>query len=320
MNFGVWIALGAAGMALLVMLVAMPFYFFSYALERKEAMLLSDEKQTKGTPYEPFSAAIAEGGAWMRQQSAEDWWVNSKDGLRLHGTFLSHPAAKGVLVLVHGYHSEAVQDFSCVLPYYYRMGYSMLLVDQRSHGRSEGKYITFGDREREDVVVWLTEVTARLGRRIPIFLDGISMGATTVMLAGALKLPGNVRGIIADSGFTSPKEEFGHVLKTTFRLPAYPLIPAVQVLAKKRCGFSFDSVNTVDAMANLRYPILFLHGKADEFVPFTMTERNYAACRSPKTMILVDGAPHGCGYLVDRARCQRALKRFLEMNASNKSG
>lgn len=314
MTFDVWLLFGVAVAALLVMLIAMPFYFFSYALERKEPINLADPEQTKGTQYASLTSEIAQGVAWVKEQQKEDWWITSHDGLRLHGTYLPHPAPKGILLMFHGYHSEAIQDFACALPYYHSLGYSMLLADQRAHGQSEGKYITFGDRERQDVVSWLTELVSRLGKQFPIFLDGISMGATTVMLAGSMKLPGNVRGIIADCGFTSPIAEFKHVLRTQFRLPAYPLIPLVQILAKHRCSFLFDSVDTIESMKHLRYPIIFVHGKDDDFVPTEMTVQNYHACRSEKTILLVDGAAHGGSYLADRAGCQKALKRFLETN------
>lgn len=308
----IWIAFGVSVVALLVLLVAMPFYFFSYALERKEPTDLSDPEQTAGTEYEVLTPEIAKGLAWAKAQKSELWTVESHDGLTLKGHFFQHPEQKGILLMFHGYHSSALQDFACALPYYYGLGYSMLVVHQRTHGLSEGKYITFGAKERYDVISWLEALVKRFGKQTPIFLDGISMGATTVMLAGSMKLPGNVRGIIADCGFTSPIEEFKHVLRLNFHLPAFPLIPLVQILAKRRADFIFDSVNTVDSMKNCRYPVLFVHGKADTFVPPYMTEQNHEACRTEKTMVLVENATHGASYLVDIKRCQKALKRFLD--------
>ncbi len=317
MNFGAWIALGVAVFALLVILVAMPFYFFSYAILRKEPMDLSDPEQTKGTQYEAFSGEIAKAISWVKQQKIEQMSVTSYDGLILKGKWISNPDQKGILLMFHGYHSEAVQDFACALPFYYSLGYSMLLVDQRAHGDSEGKYITFGAKERYDVMTWCEALVKRFGRHEPIFLDGISMGATTVLLASELKLAGNVRGIIADCGFTSPIEEFRHVLRTQFRLPAFPLIPLVQIIAKHRAEFVFDSVNTLDSLTRCRYPVLFIHGKEDHFVPTYMTEENYAACKSKKTMHLIDGAAHGGSYLTDKERCEKALKEFLFTHNKN---
>jgi len=317
LDFVVILLVGVLLMILAVVFVALPQYFFSYALERTEPTDLSDAEQTKGTPYEPLTSEIKKGKQWFLAQEKEDLYITSRDGLRLHAYLLRQESPKGLLMLFHGYHSEAVQDFACVLPFYMSLGYDLLLCEQRSHGNSEGKYITFGDKESVDASLWVDEVVSRYGADMPIFLDGISMGATTVMLAGAMKLPGNVRGIIADCGFTSPVEEFRHVLKMQFGLPAFPLIPLVQVLAKRRCGFIFSSVNTIEAMRNLRYPILFVHGKDDHFVPTEMTVRNFEACKAEKTMILVDGAGHGGSYLADLPRCQRALKKFLEEHNPN---
>ncbi len=318
---GALIALGVAGAATLLFGSAVPFYFFDYALLRKEPTDLSDPEQTRGTPYETCSAEIAKGLAWLKEQKKEDWFIRSKDGLRLHGTFLpAKDKPKGLILLCHGYHSAPEQDFSCVLPYYQSLGYHLLMIDHRCHGRSEGKYITFGDKERYDVVSWLEEVVRRYGRDLPIFLDGISMGATTVMLCSSMKLPGKVRGIIADCGFTTPIDEFTHVLKAQFHLPAFPLIPIVGKMAKKRADFDFKAVDTRKELASSRYPILFLHGKADSFVPCRMTEENYAACRGEKKLLLVDGADHGGSYLADQKACRSALVRFLHAHTPQKKG
>lgn len=87
-------------------------------------------------------------------QDAEDIFLPSYDGLRLHGQLLQQPSAKGTILLFHGYRSSWIIDFSIVLPYYYSLGYNLLAVDERAHGQSEGVYITFGVHERRDVVTW----------------------------------------------------------------------------------------------------------------------------------------------------------------------
>ena len=87
-------------------------------------------------------------------QDAEDIFLPSQDGLRLHGQLLQQPGAKGTILLFHGYRSSWIIDFSIVLPYYYSLGYNLLAVDERAHGQSEGVYITFGIHERRDAATW----------------------------------------------------------------------------------------------------------------------------------------------------------------------
>ena len=131
----------------------------------------------------------------------------SYDGKLLHAIYLPKKDAKGTILLFHGYKSCWQIDFGLVLPYYYdTLGYSLLLVDQRAHGSSQGKYLTFGVRERLDVLSWATYMGQKLGQNAPLILGGLSMGATTVLLSSCFDFPANVRAVIADCGFTSPYE------------------------------------------------------------------------------------------------------------------
>lgn len=126
-------------------------------------------------------------------QDAEDIFLPSHDGLRLHGQLLQQPGAKGTILLFHGYRSSWIIDFSIVLPYYYSLGYNLLAVDERAHGQSEGVYITFGIHERRDAATWAQYAAMHFGPDHPLFLGGLSMGATTVLLASALELPPSVK-------------------------------------------------------------------------------------------------------------------------------
>ena len=254
-------------------------------------------------------------------QDAEDIFLPSHDGLRLHGQLLQQPGAKGTILLFHGYRSSWIIDFSIVLPYYYdTLGYSLLLVDQRAHGSSQGKYLTFGVRERLDVLSWATYMGQKLGQNAPLILGGLSMGATTVLLASALELPPSVRGVIADCGFSSPEAIMRSVLQAHVKwLPAGSLLGLMDVCTRVFAGFSIKEASTLDAVSKTKRPILFIHGTADTFVPCAMSQAAYDVCASEKQLILVDGARHGYSYLVDRPRVQAALAAFLEKYTSQEA-
>ena len=192
------------------------------------------------------------------------------------------------------------------------MGYSLLLVDQRAHGQSQGKYLTFGVRERMDVISWATYMGQKLGPDAPLILGGLSMGATTVLMASCFDFPANVRAIIADCGFTSPYEIAKSVLRRDYpRLPVGLLLPICGLFTRLYAGFGLHDASTLDAVRESRYPILFIHGTGDTFVPCEMTKEAYAACTSEKELVLVDGAEHGKSYLVEKGRVEEALCRFL---------
>ena len=245
-------------------------------------------------------------------QDAENIFLPSYDGLRLHGRLLQQPGAKGTILLFHGYRSSWVIDFSIVLPYYFTLGYNLLAVDERAHSESEGTYITFGVRERMDVISWATYMGQKLGPDAPLILGGLSMGATTVLMASCFDFPANVRAIIADCGFTSPYEIAKSVLRRDYpRLPVGLLLPICGLFTRLYAGFGLHDASTLDAVRESRYPILFIHGTGDTFVPCEMTKEAYAACTSEKERVLVDGAEHGKSYLVEKDRVEKALCRFL---------
>ncbi len=256
---------------------------------------------------------IEHGRALYDSLPYEDLYLTSFDGLRLHARFYKNGDGRRTLLLSHGFRSSGRGDFAAVLPLYYEtLGCSLLVLDHRAHGESEGRYITYGIRERFDVRDWARYLTDRAGGDVQIVLDGISMGATAVLMACGTELPDTVTGVIADCGFTSPWDIFSHILHSTFHLGDFPILYLVGHMARRRAHFGFREATTVRAMENWTKPALFIHGTADDFVPPAMTEAAYAACpAADKTLILVEGAMHGCSYLRDRARCESALRQFF---------
>ena len=191
------------------------------------------------------------------------------------------------------------------------------MIDQRAHGESEGKYITFGVRERQDVLSWVNFAVHNFGGDHVLILDGISMGATSVLMASALGLPAQVRGIVADSGFVSPYAILASVLKKQFHLATFPILNLAEHSAVRRAGFRFGEASTLEAMMTNTIPILFLHGDEDDFVPMEMTKAAYEACRAEKDLVIIHGAAHACGYLLEPLRCENTLRKFFDRVLEN---
>lgn len=259
-----------------------------------------------------YGDQVRRGRAWFISQKPKEVYIESYDKLILCGYFLPAQNPKGTVLLMHGYRSENFNDFSCVLPFYHSLGYNILCADQRSHGKSEGKLITFGVKERYDCRSWILYLNSKLGENLPIFLGGISMGASTVLMAAGLKLPQNVKGVIADCSFTSPWDITRRVLREKMHLPAFPFLYLADFICHFTAGFGLKDASTVEAMeVNERIPVLFIHGSEDEFVPPYMTKKAFAACKAEKKMVLVRGAEHAESYMVDTSRYQSELTEFL---------
>ena len=297
---------------ILLLFALVVLYFCRFAIFRtKERKNPKKEKQHKETEFERlYLHRIKRGIQWFKDQNPERIWIKSYDGLNLAADFLPAEEPKGTLIVVHGYRSNNFLDFSCVFELYHGWNYNILAVHDRAHGESEGKYIGFGILDRHDVLSWVNYAVENIGGNI--FLDGMSMGASTVLMASGFELPDNVNGIIADCGFTSPWEECKHVLKRNFKLPAFPLLNICSFAVKCIAGYSLDEYSTLEALKTNRVPILFIHGSKDSFVPAYMGRQNYEACVAEKELIVVDGAEHAESYLKETERCEAVIKKFLD--------
>ena len=284
-------------------------YFFRFAHRRNDKvtdqMLAADVRLA-------YKDLITTGLAYVDAHAHEEVSVTSFDGLTLRGTYLPIENARGTILCFHGYRAVGLQDFAPMPQYYHSLGLNVLVVDQRACGKSDGKYTTFGILERRDVLSWAQYMDSRLGGT-PLILDGLSMGAASVMLAADLPLPASVRGIIADCGFTSPWEIIAHCGKQWFRMPAFPMVHILSCIAKLRFGGGYRSCSTLTSLSNSTIPLLLLHGADDDFVPTHMSEQNFnASAAALKRKLIVPGAGHGMSYLVDQKRCQEELSGFVD--------
>lgn len=259
------------------------------------------------------------GQAWFLSMPYEEVVIEAEDGAKLTGYYLDAPThlKKGkesvpCILCVHGYRSNGIYEFGHFARLYHSQGYSVLLIDERGHGKSGGEYITFGITERYDVLRWLRWLLKKTKGQHPIYLHGLSMGASTVLMASEYITHPMVKGIIADCGFTSPKEIIECVAKNVTHVPVNILLRYMS-LRCKRCGeFDLLTPSTVKALKKNKIPVLFIHGDKDTFVPTIMTRINYDACVAPKKMLIVKGATHAMSYLKNPKQYKEELLAFIE--------
>lgn len=289
-------------------------YFYGRTMKRQKA---DTERTVKmaGTDWSQYADMLAERKKFMLSQPHEDVYIESFDYLRLHGVYF--PAInnacekKRVVICLHGYTSRSLRDFTGLTDYYFKRGYAMLQIDARAHGESEGEYIGFGCPDRKDLIGWIDWVIDTYGRDTEIILHGISMGASTALMASGLMLPDQVKGIVSDCAFTSPKEVFTHVLRTMYHLPSFPAIQGADLVNRIFAGYGMDECNAKREVTKAKVPILFIHGEKDTFVPVRMCREIYECCVSPKKMLIVEGAAHGESYYKDTKAYEAALDEFL---------
>lgn len=302
-------------LAIPVAALAGGYIAFDHACKRMEDPDWDSEAELKKTVYAEFAESIPRARQWLRDHHAEDLEITSFDGYPLRAQWVPAEKPMATIILFHGYHTHHIHDFAGIYGLYHHLGLNLLLVRQRGHGESGGPYITFGVKEHRDVLAWIDHHN-RVHGMDNVFLGGMSMGASTVLFAAGEDLPPNVRGITADCGFSSPADILSHIIRRNYHLPPKLVLPFMEVWARSCGGFSFYECDSRKTLSRSKTPILFIHGKADNFVPCHMTETAYEACASEKELHLVDGAGHGRSFLCDPEGLKNALADFFRRNCS----
>ncbi len=232
---------------------------------------------------------------WCNKQDMEDWYTESLDGLKLHASYLPCDEPKRFVILCHGYRGTRFGSVAHIAQTLHDENCSLLFIDQRCCGESEGKYITFGAKEQYDVIQWIKQIHGINEKKLPIYLYGQSMGATSVLLASGHALPQEVRGIIADCGFHSMNQQMKDIASGWFHLKRIGLLLfRVDLFCHIFAGFSMKDTDVTTAMKYNEKPVLFFHGEDDTYVWPENTLINYRLCTASKELVLVPKSRHLC--------------------------
>lgn len=264
----------------------------------------------QGEQYDKVAQRMLEISLIMNEAQCQWVTTTAKDGTKLWGRFYEYNPGAPVLLLFHGYRSMALRDSAGGFALGQKLGFNVLAVDQRCHGRSDGRVITFGIRERLDCLEWVNYINRRYERHVPIVLSGISMGAATVLMASELELPENVTCIMADCPYSSPA---GIIMKVAGdrgypKKLSYPVIWLAGLLYG---GFQVTECTAAEAVKKAKIPILLIHGEDDRFVPCDMSREIYKNCSGIAQLHTFPDAGHGLCYIHDPQRYERICVDFL---------
>ena len=299
--------MGAAGAANR----AITKYFVDVALNREPPPHPSgSERLLSGFAMAPeFLQAVADAGEKLAGREGEVVRICSRDGTVLVGHWFGCQGAERIILAMHGWRSNWHDDFGLVANFWFQSRCNVLFAEQRGQGESGGDYMGFGLLERFDCQDWVDWIIHK-ENSLPIYLAGVSMGASTVLMAAGMGLPNQVKGVMADCGFTSPVDIWTHVAKDNLGLGSDSRMAAADSICRKKIRMGIGDYSCVEAMGTCRVPVLFIHGTDDHFVPIRMTYENYKACVAPKRLFVVPGADHGMSYLVDTEGYEGTVRKF----------
>lgn len=265
--------------------------------------------------YAPYKAMMDGWTQDVLKMPHEHFTITSFDGLELHGNFYEYAPGAPIELMFHGYRGSALRDLSGGVARCFALKRSCLIVDQRCAGKSQGTVITFGIKEHQDCLKWVDFVVNHFGPDVKIILTGISMGASTVLMAASHPLPSNVIGVLADCGYTSAEAIIKAVIRK-MHIPVSLLYPFIKLAAKLYGHFDLECESPLESVKKCTLPVIFFHGEADDFVPCYMSQENFDACTSRKAIYTVPGAGHGLSFPADQGGYIEQLKAFFGPEAS----
>ena len=299
-----------AVLAALILLISYICFRMAFYASRKPENLADEFDIPHSSIYGGFRELLLEWMKAAKKLPQEDVSIRSFDGLTLRGTYFEYAPGAPIEILFHGYRGHAEREMSGAVKRCHSLGHSALIVHQRANGKSEGHVITFGVNESRDCLSW-TEYVMNRWPQAKIILAGVSMGAATVVMAAGRGLPENVIGILADCGYTSPKDIIKKVIAVDMKLPASLAYPFVQLGARLFGRFNIDELSPIEATRVTPVPILFIHGVEDTYVPCDMSLRCHEANPEMTRLHIIPGAGHGLAYPVDREGYIKAAKEFF---------
>mgnify|MGYP000845316418 FL=1 len=246
----------------------------------------------------------------LDQLNKEEVSIVSHDNLVLSGSYLpnSEPSKK-TIVLVHGYRVYS----SYMLQYvgtFLDKGWNVLLMDQRSHGKSEGKFASYGYHEKQDLDRWVNWLIEKHGKDATIGLLGVSMGGGTVL--EYLAINKYVKFVIADCPYSDLKELMHYQLWQLNHVPPFPVLNILDLMLKKRIKFKLADVSPLEAVKDSELPVMFVHGSNDNYVPTYMSKKMYDAKKGTKKLLIIDGAVHANAYGVNQELYEKEMWLFIE--------
>lgn len=272
----------------------------------KKEILLTDVDLEK-THYKPFMNMVIRNMNVFSMIPYYKVSITSFDGLKLYGKYYKCGDSKKTAIFFHGYHADPLNNVNTPGLKLLKEGYNLLVITERAHGESEGKYITFGVKEKEDALLWVDYVNNNYNPE-SIILWGVSMGCAIVEMISN-KLPSNVKALILDCGFTGAYEEVYYSIQHKSKMPLKLTIKLLSLLCKMH-GFKLEKGGAINALKETKIPALFIHGKNDQMVPLFMGNSNYLACNSEKEQLLID-AGHAVSIYVGYDEISKKLDEFL---------
>ena len=232
------------------------------------------------------------------------------DGLSLRAWLAKGDPRKPAAIVVHGL-GDSLESYLGHARVFRGRSETVLLVDLRGHGASEGMHTTLGGLESHDVRTAMQYLREHGLAKNGLLLMGHSMGSVAVLLAAADQ--DDVRGVIVEAPYDTYRNTVAHHAKLLYGLPPWvPIIPLAIRVAEWRAGFDADQIDCVSAARRIRAPLLAIVDGDDRRMTEAIVRRVYDAHPGPKRLWVAKGVDHvGAIYHPDY---RKQVEGFLDQN------
>ncbi|MCS7029715.1 MAG: alpha/beta hydrolase [Bacteroidia bacterium] len=192
------------------------------------------------------------------------------------------------LIILHDV-GQSKWNLISMAKYYDSLGYNTLLVDQRAHGLSTGKFCTYGYHEKYDVLAMIKYLKQRKEVK-SIGILGLSMGASIAIQAATMDT--NIKALVLQNPYKdlrSATRDYGRKILSVLSDIMYPLVAKA---TEKQAKFKMNEVDIVRDIKKVRVPTLFILSENDTDVPFARSNYVYLNANNPKTLWKVPNAGH----------------------------
>ena len=247
--------------------------------------------------------------AEIQKLPCEAWQITSHDGLKLHARYYPGSSDK-TMIWVHGYTSHAERESAFPGLFYHSMGFNVLIPYLRAHGPSEGKYISFGALEQQDMRKWVDKVNQRHTDG-SILIHGLSMGGGVALYLADQPMK-NVKAILADAPNTGIATFLRDVSFGTFKKDKDPQRIYQCALARYRKEFGVEAAeyDAFERIKNAKYPLLLSAGSMENMDE--RLERIKQNNPMPTQILILPGCNHGNGMYKQTEMYQSAIREFIE--------
>lgn len=238
--------------------------------------------------------------------------IITPDGAKLVAHVLVPEKSNGKLIIAcHGARSSGLGEFVFMGRDFHKNGYTLIMPDHRGCGESDGKFLGYGTHESVDTYLWVDYAKNRFPD-LDIYLLGVSMGGATVLMMSPKAKENGIKAIVADCSYTSAWSEFSYHLCKGFRLPDFPIMHISDMFCRIFAGYGFKEAAPIESVKKSSVPILFIHGTADDFVPYYMMDELYEACNGKKYKLSIKNAEHAKAYYTASETYLSAVEEFME--------